>query len=73
MSRGFLSPVLRDLRIKRRIEFKILLLTFKCVHDITPSYLIDLVHKRESKETRAGRELSPNSEGQEVNIWMQKL
>ena len=39
--------------IKRRIEFKILLLTFKCVHGSAPRYLTDLVHKRKNKETRA--------------------
>ena len=51
-----ITPVLRQLHwlpIRKRIEYKILLLTFKCVHGIAPVYLMDLVHKRRNKNTRA--------------------
>jgi hypothetical protein len=32
------------LPVAQRIEFKIALLTFKCVHDMAPSYLCELIH-----------------------------
>ena len=41
-----ITLVLRDLRwlpVEQRIVFKILLLTYKCVHDKTPIYLKDLL------------------------------
>ena len=54
---GQATPVLYELHwlpIRRRIEYKILMLTFKCVpHGIAPVYLMDLVHKRGNKGTRA--------------------
>ena len=56
MKYDHITPVLRELHwlpIRRRIEYKILMLTFKCVHGIAPVYLMDLVHKRGNKGTRA--------------------
>ena len=44
-----ITPVLRDLHwlpVKFRIDFKILLLTFKCLHNSAPSYLRDLIKVR---------------------------
>ena len=41
-----ITLVLRDLRwlpVEQRIVFKILLLTYKCMHDMTPIYLKDLL------------------------------
>ena len=41
-----ITPVLKSLHwlpVKYRIDFKILLLTFKCLNNLAPSYLIDLV------------------------------
>ena len=51
-----ISPVMKDLHwlpIKKRIEYKILVLTFKCVHHPTPAYLTELLHNRTNKGTRA--------------------
>ena len=44
--RDHITPVLRDLHwlpIEYRIMYKILLLTYKCLHDLAPSYLVDLI------------------------------
>ena len=41
-----ISPLLRGLRwlpVKARIQFKILLITFKAVHGLAPKYLCDLL------------------------------
>ncbi len=41
-----ISPILQDLHwlpVAQRIKFKILLLTFKCLHNLAPEYLSDLV------------------------------
>ena len=41
-----ISPVLRSLHwhpISKRIDYKIMLLTFKCIHDSAPTYLQELV------------------------------
>ena len=32
------------LKIQERIEFKLILLTFKCLHGLAPTYLTDLIH-----------------------------
>ena len=40
------TPILKDLHwlpIKYRIEFKIVLLTFKCLYGLAPQYLVDLI------------------------------
>ncbi|KAK0151427.1 hypothetical protein N1851_007280 [Merluccius polli] len=42
-----ITPILQQLHwlpIKHRIEFKILLFTFKAIHNLAPSYLSDLLH-----------------------------
>ena len=41
-----ITPILKDpnwLPIKYRIEFKIVLLTFKCLYGLAPQYLVDLI------------------------------
>ena len=41
-----ITPILEDLHwlpIKYRIELKIVLLTFKCLHGLAPQYLVDLI------------------------------
>ena len=41
-----ITPILEDLHwlpIKYRIEFKIVLLTFKCLYGLAPQYLADLI------------------------------
>ena len=51
-----ISPVMKDLHwlpIKKWIEYKILVLTFKCVHNLAPAYLTELLHKATNKGTRA--------------------
>ena len=51
-----ISPVMKALHrlpIKKKIEYKILVLTFKCVHNLAPAYLTELLHTRTNKRTRA--------------------
>ena len=43
-----ITPVLRDLHwlpVKFRIMYKILLLTYKCLHGLAPEYLTDLIQE----------------------------
>ena len=40
------------LPIRRRIEYKNLVLTFKCLLGTAPGYLVDLLQKRHNKGTR---------------------
>ena len=51
-----ITPVLRDLHwlpVHKRICFKILLMTFKCLNQLAPSYLSDLlIHYRPSRTLR---------------------
>jgi len=50
-----ISSSLKDLHwlpIKKRINYKILVLTFKCIHDTAPIYLSELLHRRSNKGTR---------------------
>ena len=52
-----ITPVLDDLHwlpIKQRVQFKILLLTFKCLHGMAPRYLQDLI-KVVNTSTRADK------------------
>ena len=52
-----ITPVLRDLHwlpVHKRIRFKILLMTFKCLNQLVPSYLSDLlIHYRPSRTLRS--------------------
>ena len=51
-----ISPVIKDphwLPIKKRIEYKILVLTFKSVHNLAPAYLTEPLDNRTNKGTRA--------------------
>ncbi len=46
-----ITPLLIELHllpVEKRIVFKILLLTFKCLHSLAPSYLSDLIVKKPS-------------------------
>ena len=46
-SREHITPILRQLHwlpIKKRIQFKILLITYKALNNLAPSYLTDLLH-----------------------------
>ncbi len=46
-----ITPLLIELHllpVEKRIVFKILLLTFKCLHSLSPSYLSDLIVKKPS-------------------------
>ena len=48
-----ISPVMKDLHwlsIKKRIEYKSLVLTFKCVHNLAPANLTELLHNRRELE-----------------------
>lgn len=41
-----ITPVLKSLHwlpVKKRIQYKILLLTFKCIHNLAPEYLCELI------------------------------
>ncbi len=40
-----IKAVLVELQVGKRIVFKILLLIFKCLHGLAPSYLSDLIVK----------------------------
>ena len=49
-----ISPVLRELHwlpIRYRIEYKTLLLTYKCLHGLAPPYLSDLLHPYKPSRT----------------------
>ena len=52
-----ITTVLRDLHwlpVHQRIHFKILLMTFKCLNQLAPSYLSDLlIHYRPSRTLRS--------------------
>jgi len=42
-----ITPILKELHwlpVQHRISFKILLLSYKCLHDLAPVYLSDLLH-----------------------------
>ena len=54
-----ITPVLKKLHwlpVKSRIDYKILLLCFKALHDLAPKYLCDMIKKK-----KPGRELRPSS------------
>ena len=54
-----ITPVLKKLHwlpVKSRIDYKILLLCFKALHDLAPKYLCDMIRKK-----KPGRELRPSS------------
>jgi hypothetical protein len=45
-----ISPVIRSLHwlpVSKRVDFKILVLTYKCLHDLAPTYLQELLHPYE--------------------------
>ena len=49
-----ITPLLRELHwlpIDKRIKFKIMLLTYKCINGLAPSYLSDLLHHHQINRT----------------------
>ena len=56
--RDHITPVLINLHwlpVSQRIEYKVLLTTFKALHDLAPGYIADLVHRYvPPRSTRAG-------------------
>ena len=55
-----ITPTLMDLHwlpIRQRIDYKILILTYKCLHGMAPQYLSDLLHlQNRSRSTRSSHE-----------------
>ena len=60
--RCHITPILKDLHwipVTCRIEFKILLIVFKCLHGLAPSYLSDLINiKQHAHCTRSSKGLT---------------
>ena len=53
--RSHITPVLHSLHwlpIEQRIKYKILLMTFKCVHDLAPQYLCELINQQTPNRSR---------------------
>ena len=49
-----ITPILRSLHwlpVTSRIDFKIITLTFRIIHDLAPAYLADLISLKESSRT----------------------
>ncbi|KXJ15608.1 hypothetical protein AC249_AIPGENE21209 [Exaiptasia diaphana] len=59
--RDHITPLLKDLHwlpVRQRINYKILLLTFKALHGLTPSYISELISVYKPKRTlRSSKEL----------------
>ena len=59
-----ISPALKELhwlRIPERIEYKILLLTYKAIHGAAPSYMMDMINiYRPTRPLRSGLETNTN-------------
>ena len=58
--RDHITPVLRDLHwlpVECRIKYKTLVTVFKCIHDMVPLYLKELlhIHSRDSRLRQSGR------------------
>ena len=54
-----ISPVLQELhwlKVKQRIEYKICSLTYKCLNDLAPSYLAELIHPSRNSNLRSGNQ-----------------
>ena len=57
--REHITPVLFDLYwlpIRQRIQFKLLLLVYRCIHHLTPAYLMDLVPYVPAKSLRSAEQ-----------------
>ena len=53
-----ISPIIRRLHwlpVVQRIQFKILTLTFKCLHNKAPQYLIDLLKSHDARDRESTR------------------
>ena len=48
-SRNHITPVLHRLPVKFRIMYKILLLSYKCLHGLAPDYLAKLIQEYKTK------------------------
>ncbi len=58
-----ITPVLRSLHwlpVECRVDFKVLLITFKALHGKAPKYLSDLLTFRESRKSRSSNQLLLN-------------
>ena len=68
-----IRPVLRRLHwlpVKQRIIFKILLLTFKAVHGLAPSYICELVEiKQPTRELRSSSQSAKDTKDTTKNLW----
>ena len=57
-----ITPVLAELHwlpVQERIKYKILLMTFKCIHNLAPGYLSDLLHiHTSSRQLRSSSSLT---------------
>ena len=64
--RDHITPVLKNLHwlpVKERIHYKILLLTFKALHGLAPSYISELISVYKPKRTlRSSKELLLNTQ-----------
>ena len=48
-----ISPILKDLhwlKVENRIIFKILVLAYKCLNNLAPTYLSELIHKAHTRD-----------------------
>ena len=60
--REHITPVLRELHwlpVQARIEYKIILIAFKCIHDSAPSYLKELVQVRDPPRSNMRSSAAP--------------
>ena len=56
-----ISPILKKLHwlpVEKRIIYKILILTYRCLHESTPIYLADLLHPHQPSRSLRSSELS---------------
>ena len=73
--REHITPVLRELHwlpVEKRIDFKICVLTYKCVHGLAPSYLSEMIQPSTSSRLRASGQLCvpfTNSEYVKTNAF----
>ena len=69
-----ITPILEDLHwlpIKYRIQFKIVLLTFKCLYELAPQYLVDLIAVAPSQDIilGPGMQLCGVSQSMVPKLW----
>ena len=60
-TRDHITPILADLHwlpVEKRVEYKILLLTFKALHGTAPGYIRDLIHPYEPRRNLRSMDLN---------------